>query len=255
VFLASPAELERDPIVLAGAEGRHAATVRRLAPGERADVTDGRGRLAECVVAAARPGALELAVQARRAQPPPQPRLVVAQALLKGDRSELAVEIMTEVGADEIVPWAAERCVVRWRPGRADRGGVGDRTGRADRAGRVLERWRVTAVQAAKQSRRAWFPEVSELADTAAVARRAAAAQLSVLLDPAAPRPLAGLALPSAGEIMLIVGPEGGVTEGEAGALAAAGAASARLGPSVLRGSSAGAVAAALVLSRSARWA
>ncbi len=252
MFLASPAELECDPIVLAGAEGRHAATVRRLAPGERADVTDGQGRLAECVVAAARPGALELAVQARRAQPPPQPRLVVAQALLKGDRSERAVEIMTEVGADEIVPWAAERCVARWRPDRADRGGPGDRAGRA---GRALERWRVTAVQAAKQSRRAWFPEVSELADTAALARRAAAAQLAVLLDPDAPRPLAGLALPSGGEIMLIVGPEGGVTEGEAGTLAAAGAATARLGPSVLRGSSAGAVAAALVLSRSARWA
>ena len=243
MFLAGPAELERDPIVLAGAEGRHAATVRRLAPGERADVTDGRGQVAECVVAAARPGGLELAVQARRSQPPPQPRLVVAQALLKGDRSELAVEIMTEVGVDEVVPWAAERCVVRWRPGPDDRGG------------RALERWRATAVQAAKQSRRAWFPEVSQLADTAALARRAAAAQLAVLLDPAASQPLAGLALPSAGEIMLIVGPEGGITEAEARALAAAGAASARLGPSVLRGSSAGAVAAALVLSRSARWA
>ncbi len=225
--------------MLTGAEGRHATTVRRLTAGERADVTDGCGRVAECVVAAVRPGTLELTVRARRAEPAPQPRVVVAQAVLKGDRSEMAVEIMTEAGVDQVVPWAAERCVARWRP---------------DRAGRALERWRATAREAAKQSRRAWFPEIAELGDTSALARRAAAAELTVLLDPAAPQPLAEIPLPEAGDIMLVVGPEGGISPGEVAALVAAGAGRARLGPSVLRGSSAGAVAAALVLSRSGRW-
>ena len=154
VFLAEPAQLARDEVVLAGPEGRHATTVRRLAAGERADLTDGAGTVAECVVTAAVPGRLELAVLTRRAEPPPEPRVVVVQALCKGDRGTLAVELMTEVGVDVVVPWQAERCVVRWR---------GERTGQG------LGRWRVTAREAAKQSRRGWFPEIAEPAGAGGV--------------------------------------------------------------------------------------
>jgi 16S rRNA (uracil1498-N3)-methyltransferase len=240
VFLADTAELARDTIALSGAEGRHATTVRRLAPGERADLTDGAGTLAECVVKSARPGVLELSVLARRVQPAPAPRVVVVQAIPKGDRGELAVETMTEVGVDVIVPWSAERCVVRWRGERADKG---------------VARWRSTAAAAAKQSRRSWFPEVTEVAQTAAVAERVAAASLALLLDPDAPRGLAELTAPASGDIVLLVGPEGGISPQEADQLAASGAVGARLGPTVLRASSAGAVAAALIMSASGRWA
>jgi 16S rRNA (uracil1498-N3)-methyltransferase len=226
-------------IVLSGAEGRHAATVRRLVAGERADVTDGNGTVAECVVTGSGPDSLELAVLSVRAEPPPSPRLVVVQAIPKGDRGELAVEIMTEVGVDVVVPWAAERCVAKWRGARGERS---------------LARWRVTAREAAKQARRARFPEVTAQAETADAAKLAAAASLAVVLDPDAAASLRSVPVPGHGDIVVVVGPEGGLSTAEASRLAEAGAVSARLGPSVLRSSSAGAIAAGLLLSASGRW-
>jgi len=239
VFLSDRAALAEDMVVLAGPEGRHAATVRRLTAGERVDLTDGAGLVAECVVLAAGAGSLELSVLARRTVPRPDPALVVAQALPKGDHGPLAVDLMTEGGVDVIVPWAAQRCVTRWEGARGDRS---------------LARWRAAAAEAAKQSRRAWLPEVTAQAGTGAVARRAAAASLAVLLDAAAPVPLSGLDLPGSGDILLIVGPEGGVSPAETAQLTAAGAVPARLGPTVLRTSAAGLVAATIAASRSGRW-
>jgi len=240
VFLADGAALEHGSITLSGPEGRHAATVRRLSVGERADVTDGSGTVAECAVARTGPGVVELTVLTRRTVPAADPRIVVVQAIPKGERGEFAVEIMTEVGVDEVVAWQADRCVARWR---------------ADRAGKALARWQATAREAAKQSRRAWIPAVTGPEGTPAVARRAAAADLAILLDPGAEAAFGSLVMPHRGEIVVIVGPEGGMSPAETGALTAAGAVPARLGPTVLRSSSAGAVAAALALARSDRWA
>jgi 16S rRNA (uracil1498-N3)-methyltransferase len=242
VFLADRAALESDVVVLSGAEGRHAATVRRLRPGERADVADGAGLVAECVVAGpARggDGGLELTVLARRQEPRPDPAITVVQALPKGDRGELAVEEMTEVGVDRIVPWAAARSVTVWQGARGERS---------------LGKWRLTAREAAKQSRRAWLPEVTGLAATADVARLAAAAACAIILEPGAAVSLGRLSLPESGDLLIVVGPEGGITDGESAAFQAAGAAGCRLGPTVLRTSTAGTVAAAIVLTRSGRW-
>jgi 16S rRNA (uracil1498-N3)-methyltransferase len=239
VFLSDPAALAADLVVLDGPEGRHAATVRRLTPGERVELTDGAGLVADCVVTAARAGALELRVLARRSEPRPSPGLVVAQALPKGEHGPLAVDLMTEGGVDVIVPWAAQRSVTRWQGERGDR---------------ALARWRAAAREAAKQSRRAWLPAVTEPVTTRELARRVERASLAVLLDPAGPVPLTELELPRSGDIVLIVGPEGGVSPAEAAELTGAGAAGARLGPSVLRTSSAGLVAATIVASRTGRW-
>jgi len=216
--------------------------VRRLRPGERADLTDGAGLLAECEVIAARPGpgGLELTVLAMRREDEPSCRVTAVQAILKGDRGELAVELMTEVGIDTIVPWAAERSVARWRPDREDK---------------ALSRWRTTAREAAKQSRRARLPDISGQVSTAGAAARVTGADLALLLDAEADRPLSGVTVPAAGEIVLIIGPEGGVSPAEAAELTAAGAVPVCLGRSVLRGSTAGAVAGALVLSGCGRWA
>ncbi len=240
MFLAGPGELAGDRVVLAGPEGRHAADVRRLTAGERVDVTDGAGTLAECVVTGARRGVLELAVRGRRTVPPADPSLAVAQAIPKGDRGQLAVELMTEVGVDVVIPWAAQRCVVRWQGERGDR---------------ALVRWRSTAREAGKQARRSRFPEVTGPAALAGLTGRVAAAGRAIVLDPDAETALGELPLPGSGEIVLIVGPEGGIAPAEAAALAAAGASAAHLGPTVLRASSAGAVAAAVLLSRLGRWA
>ncbi len=239
MFFGERALLGRAEFTLAGAEGRHASTVRRISAGERVDVTDGAGLLAECVVIAVRPDELDLAVLERRHEPEPGCRVVVAQAIIKGDRGELAVQLMTEVGVDVIIPWAAKRCVAAWRPDRQDKS---------------LARWRVTAREAAKQSRRARFPEVTGQVQQEQLLDRVRGAALACVLEPGVPGALADVELPAGGDIVLVVGPEGGITPAELAGLTSAGAVAARLGPHVLRGSSAGAVAAALVLSRCGRW-
>lgn len=240
MFLAEPAQLRADVVVLSGAEGRHAATVRRIRPGERVDLTDGAGLVAECVVSDAVPGRLELRVVSRRTEPPPEPLLVAVQAILKGGgRGELAVEMMTEVGVDVIVPWAAARCVARWR---------------GERGARAAARWRDTARAAAKQARRAWLPEIAEPAATEDVIGRIRAAACAVVLDPGAATRLADVPVPDAGAVVMVAGPEGGLTDAESAAFTAAGAVPARLGPAVLRASTVSTVAAAVLLSRCRRW-
>jgi 16S rRNA (uracil1498-N3)-methyltransferase len=239
VFLVPPGELTAPVVTLSGPEGHHAAAVRRLRTGERADVSDGAGTLAEGVVTAVGKDSVTLEVRATRAVPAPQPRLVVVQALPKGDRGELAVELMTEVGVDAVVPWSAERSITRWQ---------------GDRGERALAKWRATAREAAKQSRRAWLPEIAEPATTAAVAKLASAAASAIVLEADGGVKLHELALPDGGDIVLVVGPEGGISPAERAALRAAGAIEARLGPTVLRTSTAGAVAAATILARTARW-
>ena len=239
VFLAPTDALDRDTVVLDGPEGRHAATVRRLRPGERVDLTDGDGLLAECVVTAVDRASLTLDVLTRRRPPPPSPRITVVQALPKGDRGELAVETMTEVGVDEIVPWSAARCVTRWRPERRDK---------------ALARWRGTAREAGKQARRSRLPRIADLASTADVAGRIAAASLAVVLHEEADAPLSAVEPPTDGEIVAVVGPEGGITAEELERFAAAGGRPVRLGPTVLRTSTAGVAAAAVLLAATGRW-
>lgn len=228
-------------VELRGPEGHHAVSVRRVAVGERIDLADGCGTLLRTrVVSVSGRDALVADVLAVDVVPAPQPRLVVVQGLPKGDRGELAVEALTEVGADVIVPWAAQRCVVRW-------------TG--ERAGRGRARWEAVARAAAKQSRRAWIPEVRPLASSADAAALIAAASLAVVLHEAAERALARPSWPADGDIVLVVGPEGGISPDELEAFTAAGAHLARMGPSVMRASTAGTAAAAVVLSATKRWA
>lgn len=224
------------PAVLGGPEGRHGALVLRVRAGEFVELTDGRGGAARCRVLAAGRDGLELYVQALRRDPASAPRVVVVQALAKGEHAELAVDLLTQVGVDEIVPWAAQRCVVRWS---------------GERGERALRRLRSTAHAAAKQSRRVHWPVVASLAATAQVETRLAAATLGLVLDPAAERPLAGVGVPRAGEIVIVVGPEGGLTDAEFATLASG--LRCRVGPTVLRSSSAGALAAAVVLAGTPR--
>ena len=240
VFFADPGDLARDVVVLAGPEGRHAADVRRLAVGERVDLTDGDGQVAECVVTRVRRGQLELAVRHRTVLPAPDPALAVVQAIPKGERGQLAVELMTEAGVDVIVPWAAERCVARWQ---------------GERGERAVARWRSTAREAAKQARRGRVPDVTAPAGLGDVTARVSSAAAAFILDPQARDQLSDVPLPQSGEMLVIVGPEGGISGAEAAALTRAGATAARLGPTVLRTSSAGMAAAAILLSRSGRWA
>jgi 16S rRNA (uracil1498-N3)-methyltransferase len=228
-----------DVLRLVGDEGRHAARVKRLGVGEPVLVSDGAGSLVSCSVLAVRPDGLSLQVLSRRMVPMPEPRVVVVQALPKGERAELAVEMLTELGVDEIVPWAASRSIAQWHGVRGDK---------------ALEKWRRTAREAAKQSRRAWVPLVSALAATADVATRLAGASCAFVLHEDAQAPLSTTVLPGRGDVIVVVGPEGGITTSELDAFAAAGAVATRLGDTVLRTSTAGAAAVAAMSLRLGRW-
>ncbi|MFJ2275077.1 16S rRNA (uracil(1498)-N(3))-methyltransferase [Streptomyces sp. NPDC087866] len=229
--------------VLDGPEGRHAVSVKRLRIGEEVVLTDGRGRWAPGAVRSAEgKDRLVVGLEPVREEPRPAVRITVVQALPKGDRGEVAVETMTETGADGIVPWQAARCITQWK---------------GDRGLKSLAKWRNTAREAGKQSRRVLFPDVADLATTKQVAALLAAADFAAVLHEDRDydsEPLATVALPDSGEIVLVVGPEGGVSPDELAAFAAAGARTCRLGPTVLRTSTAGTAAAALLLGRTGRW-
>ncbi|MEV0171774.1 16S rRNA (uracil(1498)-N(3))-methyltransferase [Streptomyces sp. NPDC050803] len=226
--------------VLDGPEGRHAVSVKRLRPGEDVILTDGAGRWADCVVLETE-GKDRLVVQMDSVteEPEESPRITVVQALPKGDRGELAVETMTEVGVDAIVPWAASRCITQWK---------------GERGLKALGKWRATAREAGKQSRRVRFPEVADAATSKQVAALLAKADFAAVLHESGEEPLAAVELPAEGEIVLVVGPEGGVAPEELALFEEAGAKPYRLGPSVLRTSTAGTAAAALLLGRTGRW-
>ncbi|MGW5737056.1 MULTISPECIES: 16S rRNA (uracil(1498)-N(3))-methyltransferase [Streptomyces] len=226
--------------VLDGPEGRHAVSVKRLHAGEDVVLTDGAGRWADCVVLDTEgKDRLILRMDPVREQAPQEPRITVVQALPKGDRGELAVETMTETGVDAIVPWSAARCITQWK---------------GERGLKALGKWRATAREAGKQSRRVRFPEVADAMTTKQVAALLAAADFAAVLHEEGSEPLATADLPAAGHIVLVVGPEGGVSPEELAAFADAGASPYRLGRSVLRTSTAGTAAAALLLGRTGRW-
>ncbi len=230
---------ETEEVEVGGPEGRHAVDVLRLTAGEPVRVGDGRGTVLEGTVLDAGSAGLRVRVTARHEVPAPEPEFVLVQALPKGDRGPLAVELATELGVDRIVPWAAARCVTRWREDRVEKG---------------LARWRAAARAAAKQSRRPRVPEVGDLMTTRQVCGELADVDLALVLHEQARRPLAGLDVPDSGTVAVVVGPEGGLTDGEVVALRAAGAQAVRLGPEVLRTSTAGAAALAALAVRP-RWA
>lgn len=242
VFLVAPADVvaEGGLLVVSGDEGRHAVTVRRLKAGAAVDCVDGAGWRGSGVVTGVRgTDRLEVRIERSWVEPAPSPRLIVVQGLPKADRGAVAVETLTEVGADVVVPWAAARCVARWD---------------GDRAASGVARWRRTAREAAKQARRSRVPDVLDLADTADVVTLLATASRALVLDESAALRLAAMAVPTSGDVVLVVGPEGGLTEDEIATFEAAGALTCRMGASVLRTSTAGTAAAAVVLAASGRW-
>lgn len=225
-------------VVLTGDEGRHAVTVKRMKTGEEILLADGQGLVAHCVVDATRSGELTARVQSVVREPQPAVPFTLVQALAKGDRDLQALEAATELGVDAVVPWQAERSIVQWK---------------GERAAKARRKWVAQAEAATKQSRRAAPPRVGDLANKSAVTRLIEDAELALVLHEGAERGLAEVTLPDAGEVVLVVGPEGGITEAELASFIAAGAVCVRMGRTVLRSSSAGPAALAALFARS-RW-
>jgi 16S rRNA (uracil1498-N3)-methyltransferase len=260
VFFTAPGSLDGlvpgSVFILDGPEARHAVTVKRLAPGEAVDIADGAGKRLTGAVAAVAPNELSVTCSGLSDEPRPAVRLVLVQALAKDDRDELAAETATELGIDAVVPWQAERSIVRWK---------------AERAAKAHAKWQSVVTAAAKQARRAWIPEVRSAVDGAGLQAAVAAADLAVILHEDAVRPLrqvletwqvgfagglsdGGLSAGGGREVLLIVGPEGGISPREVTRLCDAGAVTALLGHHVLRSSTAGPAATVLASDILGRW-
>lgn len=225
-------------LTITGDEAHHAVVVRRLRVGERVMVVDGRGTVVTATISDTGKREFSLVVDQLAVQDEPSPSVTVVQAIPKGDRGELAVEVLTEIGVATIVPWAAARSVAVWK---------------GERAEKSHARWTSTAREAAKQARRAWFPDVAPMATTAQVETIVSGSDLTVVLHEEARATFDSLPA-VVGNVVLIVGPEGGLTEEEVGAFERRGAVSVRLGAEVLRTSTAGVAAVAALLSRTPRW-
>lgn len=226
-----------DVIALTGAEAKHASVVRRVRVGETITLGDGRGVWIEGAVEDVSAARVTVRVAARSVRETPESRIVLVQALAKGDRDELAVQAACELGVDEIVPWQAARSVSRWEGPKAVKG---------------RERWAMIVREAAKQAHRAWVPEVAPVTTTAQLAARAAEARMLVL-DPWTDARLSGIRSDGR-DIVLIVGPEGGIAPEELERLESAGAERVRLGDTVLRTSTAGPAAIAVLSAALGRW-
>lgn len=226
-----------DHIVVDGDEGRHAVAVRRLRLDEIAHITDGEGHLITGIVTGTE-GKDRLLVRVVDVQrvPAAVPSLTVVQAIIKGDRGELAVEMLTEVGVDRITPWSAQRCVVDWR---------GKVTG--------VEKWRRAAREASKQSRRSWFPNVDDVKSTDDIVELIKNSSTTLVLHESASQVISDVEVVG-DAVLMVVGPEGGLSSSELDAFVQAGAHIVGLGPTVLRASTAGVAAAAVVLSSMGRW-
>lgn len=247
-------------VVLTGAEAHHAAAVRRVRVGERVTVGDGAGTWASGEVESVAPKEVVVRLADVTVLPAPSPRVVLVQALAKGDRDELAVQAATELGVDEIVPWQAARSVSRWAHaarGSAQREAMrgGGRGEDAARSAKGVARWSAIVREAAKQAHRAWLPDVTAPAATRDLVARASGARMLVL-EPTASARLSDTTLDAADprDVVLVVGPEGGIAPDELTALQDAGATLVRLGDTVLRTSTAGPAALALVNVGLGRW-
>jgi 16S rRNA (uracil1498-N3)-methyltransferase len=224
-----------DLVTLDGSEGRHAAMVRRIRAGEMVLLSDGAGLAVRGQVVVAAKDSVDVRVSEPLSRRPPALRTVAVQALAKGERSDIAVEAMTEQGVDEIIAWQASRSIVRWQ----------------NKAEKGLTKWRSAAIAATKQSRRFRIPQVA-YATTDEIVARVRDADLALVLHEDAEQPLSALSLPAQGECLFIIGPEGGISPDETEAFRAAGAKLVSVADAVLRASTAGVVALAQVQALSA---
>jgi 16S rRNA (uracil1498-N3)-methyltransferase len=228
-----------DSLLLAGPEGRHAVTVQRIRSGERVELVDGQGRRLHGTVSETNKDQCSIMIDSIDDEPGPHPKITAVQAIAKGDRGELAVQMLTEAGIDVIIPWQAENSVAKWND---------------DRAVKHHTKWISTAREASKQARRSHVPLVDAPVTTAAVADLIANAGVALVLDEQASIPLTSIDFHTAHDVVLVIGPEGGLSEGERTLFSDCGADVVRLGPTVLRTSTAGVAALGVVMARVGRW-
>lgn len=237
VFFIAPDLLVEGRVCIDGDEGRHAATVKRIRVGEVIDVCDGQGRRATASVSHVGKDFIDVDVQDIVTEARLEPRIIAVQALAKGERAELAIEIATEVGADEIIPWKAEHSIAKW-----------------DSTGKTLTKWRRIAREASKQSRRSFIPVVHEAVSTEELIHSLRQCEGIFILHETAELSLAHVSVPTHGAIAVVTGPEGGISETELAQFTQAGFTIVRMGGTVMRTSTAGAIAIGALAAKTLRW-
>jgi 16S rRNA (uracil1498-N3)-methyltransferase len=235
----SPKPAVGDVVLLADAEAKHAVSVRRMRVGEGIQLADGQGFRVVGAVANIDGQSMTVAVSQVTQEAKPEPALVLVQALAKGDRDELAIQAATELGAFAVVPWQAERSISRWDGPKVAKG---------------VERWQTIVGEAAKQALRAFTPQVAQPVTSKELAKMVAQYSAVLVLDPTAQNSLVGADLPKHGNVAIVVGPEGGISESELDLLQAAGAVRVHLGESILRTSTAGVAAISVLQAKLGHW-
>jgi 16S rRNA (uracil1498-N3)-methyltransferase len=226
-------------VQLTGPEGHHAAAVRRMRVGESIALTNGRGLKARGVVSAVQPKQLTVSVKSIESSQLPAVTFCLVQAVAKGDRDELAIQAATELGAFRVVPWQADRSISKWDGKEA----------------KNRERWQLIVDEAAKQALRPWFPSVNEVESSKSLAKYISeSAGTFLVLDPTSTLSLNQVELTSTGEVALIVGPEGGITDAELELFESAGAKRVHLGSGILRTSTAGMAAISVLSAKFGYW-
>ena len=237
VFFVEPQQLTADVCRISGDEGRHAATVKRMRVGERIDVCDGMGNRASGLVQALGRDWVDVNIDSRTRDEKNALQFVAVQAVAKGDRADLAIEVLTEVGVDQIIPWQSQHSVAKW-----------------DDSGKSLSKWERVAREASKQSRRSWVPDVRNALNTDSIISELADYECVVVLHESADASLAEIALPDSGPVAIVIGPEGGISGAELDAFQGIDAQIVRMGHTVMRTSTAGGVALAVLAAKTPRW-
>ncbi|MFM6971771.1 MAG: 16S rRNA (uracil(1498)-N(3))-methyltransferase [Rhodoluna sp.] len=242
LFVAEFAKLpnEGDIVELGGAEGKHAAGVRRMRVGEGIQLTNGNGLRVRGEVSEVQSRGLRVRVKTVQNFPAPALAITLIQALAKGDRDELAIQAATEIGITAVIPWESDRSVSRW---------VGDKKIKG------VERWQQIVTEAAKQSLQVNFPLVASSLDSKSLAKIFGSFDLVLVLDPTATKGFDSVEIPALGKIAIVVGPEGGITEAELIEFKSAGAVGLKLGEAILRTSTAGVAALSAIKTLSGQWA
>lgn len=227
-------------VTLGGSEGKHAVNVRRMRVGEGIQLSDGKGLRVRGTVSALGSSSLTVQIDSVEQENVPSVRLTIIQALAKGDRDELAIQAATELGCWAVVPWQAERSISKWE---------------GAKIAKSVDRWQTIVSEAAKQSLRVFEPIVSQPLGSKQLVAAVKEFDLVLVLDPTAQIGLGSLDLAeSQKSVAIVVGPEGGISDHELEALEDAGAIRVHLGEPILRTSTAGVAAIAVIQAKLGLW-
>lgn len=215
-----------------GEDAHHAVRVLRMTAGEIFMLSDGEGAWSEVKVFAVKKKSLEVQVLSSGFQEPLRTSITVVQAIPKGDRAKEAIELLTEAGVDTIIPWTSSRSI-----------------------GKGTDKFAITAREASKQSRRLRIPRVVDSASTDQICALIKQSSCTVVFHESAPSALSELKLPlGISDVVIIIGPEGGITDEELARFSDAGAMLSRMGRPVLRSAHAGIAAVSALCAKLQVW-